>query len=72
VIALRGRESIDTDTHGGGRYVFRVVFQSADALSQKVASAPLRTAIGVSPSARGLRDSLHGSELLSRPPWALS
>jgi hypothetical protein len=47
---LRGRESIDTDAHGGGRYVFRVVFQSADV---NTGSAIFPTHIGVAVCMRG-------------------
>ena len=63
---LHGRESIDTDTHGGGRYVFRVVFQSADA---NVGSTLLPTHIGVAVCMRGARavDAVRFSYLHFRP-----
>jgi hypothetical protein len=63
---LRGRESIDTEAHGGGRYVFRVVFQSTDG---NVGSSLFPTHIGVAVCMRGDRavDAVRFSYLHYRP-----
>jgi hypothetical protein len=63
---LHGRESIDTDTHGGGRYVFRVVSQSSDG---NVGSTLSATHIGVAVCMRGDRavDAVRFSYLHFRP-----
>jgi hypothetical protein len=47
---LLGQESIDTETHDGGRYVFRVVFQATDV---NAGSSTFPTHIGVAVCMRG-------------------
>ena len=63
---LRGQESIDTESKGGGRYVFRVVFQSTDA---NAGSSIFPTHIGVAVCMRGDRavDAVRFSDLHFRP-----
>jgi hypothetical protein len=47
---LNGRESIDVDAQGAGRYVFRVVYQASDG---NVGATLLATHVGVAVCARG-------------------
>jgi hypothetical protein len=63
---LRGQESINTEAKGGGRYVFRVVFQSTDA---NAGSSLFPTHIGVAVCMRGDRagDAVRLSYLHYRP-----
>ncbi|HEY7622471.1 MAG TPA: hypothetical protein VH834_22055 [Solirubrobacteraceae bacterium] len=62
---LRGQESISTESKDGGRYVFRVVFQSTDA----AAGSLFPTHIGVAVCMRGDRavDAVRFSFLHYRP-----
>jgi hypothetical protein len=63
---LRGQESTDTESHGDGHYVFRVVFQSTDINS---GSSLFPTHIGVAVCMRGTRatDAVRFSYLHFRP-----
>lgn len=63
---LRGQESIDTESHDGGSYVFRVVFQSTDA---NAGSSLFPTHIGVGVCMDGDRavDAVRFSYLHYRP-----
>jgi hypothetical protein len=63
---LRGQESIATVSHGDGRYVFRVVFQSTDA---NAGSSTFPTHIGVGVCVDGDRavDAVRFSYLHFRP-----
>jgi hypothetical protein len=62
---LRGTESIDTESHGAGRYVFRVVYQSSDG---NVGTTMLATHIGVAVCMRGERavDAILGDVVIAR------